>query len=168
MRCSPASPQIALVDELAHTNAPGSRHEKRWQDVEELLAAGIDVYTTVNVQHFESLNDIVAQITGVVVRETVPDRLLDQAAEIRLVDIPPDDLLQRLREGKVYVPEQAAMGCREVFQAGKPDRPARIVAAPCRCPGRRADAGLHGDARHSRPLARDRTASGLRQRQPLQ
>ena len=71
-------PQIALVDELAHTNAPGSRHEKRWQDVEELLAAGIDVYTTVNVQHFESLNDVVAQITGVVVRETVPDRLLDR------------------------------------------------------------------------------------------
>ncbi len=111
-------PQIALVDELAHTNAPGSRHEKRWQDVEELLAAGIDVYTTVNVQHFESLNDIVAQITGVKVRETVPDRLLDEAAEIRLVDIPPDELLQRLREGKVYIPKQAAMATEKFFKPG--------------------------------------------------
>src|SRR5208337_755063 len=98
-------PEIAMVDELAHTNAPGSRHEKRWQDVEELLAAGIDIYTTVNIQHFESLNDIVTQITGVKVQETVPDRLLDEAAEIKLVDIPPEDLLQRLREGKVYIPE---------------------------------------------------------------
>ncbi len=111
-------PQIALVDELAHTNVPGSRHEKRWQDIEELLAAGIDVYTTVNVQHFESLNDVVAQITGVVVRETVPDRLLDLAAEIRLVDIPPEELLQRLREGKVYIPEQAALATEKFFKAG--------------------------------------------------
>ena len=111
-------PQIALVDELAHTNAPGARHEKRWQDVEELLAAGIDVYTTVNIQHFESLNDIVAQITGVVVRETIPDRLLDQAFEIRLVDIPPEDLLQRLHDGKVYIPEQAALAARKFFKPG--------------------------------------------------
>ncbi len=111
-------PQIALVDELAHTNAPGSRHEKRWQDVEELLAAGIDVYTTVNVQHFESLKDIVTQITSVAVRETVPDSLLDQAAEIRLVDIPPDELLQRLRDGKVYIPEQAAWATEKFFRPG--------------------------------------------------
>ncbi|HEY6872761.1 MAG TPA: sensor histidine kinase KdpD [Geobacteraceae bacterium] len=111
-------PQIALVDELAHSNAPGSRHEKRWQDVEEFLAAGIDVYTTVNIQHFESLNDIVTQITGVRVRETVPDRLLDEAAEIRLVDIPPDELLQRLREGKVYIPEQAAWAVDKFFKPG--------------------------------------------------
>jgi two-component system sensor histidine kinase KdpD len=111
-------PQIALVDELAHTNAPGSRHEKRWQDVEELLAAGIDVYTTVNVQHFESLNDIVAQITGVRVRETVPDSILDHAVEIRLVDIPPEELLQRLREGKVYIPEQAALATEKFFKPG--------------------------------------------------
>ncbi|MBI1919903.1 MAG: sensor histidine kinase KdpD [Geobacter sp.] len=111
-------PRIALVDELAHTNAPGSRHEKRWQDVEELLAAGIDVYTTVNIQHFESLNDIVAQITGVVVRETVPDRLLDMATEIKLVDIPPDELLQRLQEGKVYIPEQAAWAREKFFKPG--------------------------------------------------
>jgi two-component system sensor histidine kinase KdpD len=112
------SPQIALVDELAHSNAPGSRHEKRWQDVEELLAAGIDVYTTVNIQHFESLNDVVAQITGVVVRETVPDRLLDNAVEIRLVDIPPEDLLQRLNEGKIYIPEKAALATEKFFKPG--------------------------------------------------
>jgi two-component system, OmpR family, sensor histidine kinase KdpD len=111
-------PQIALVDELAHSNAPGSRHEKRWQDVEELLAAGIDVYTTVNIQHFESLNDVVAQITGVVVRETIPDRLLDNAVEIRLVDIPPEDLLQRLHEGKIYIPEKAALATEKFFKPG--------------------------------------------------
>ena len=111
-------PQIALVDELAHSNAPGSRHEKRWQDVEELLSAGIDVYTTVNIQHFESLNDVVAQITGVIVRETVPDRLLDQALEIRLVDIPPEDLLQRLNEGKIYIPEKAALATEKFFKPG--------------------------------------------------
>src|SRR6266540_1149037 len=111
-------PQIALVDELAHTNAPGLRHEKRWQDVEELLSAGIDVYTTVNIQHFESLNDVITQITGVTVRETLPDRLLDEAAEIRLVDIPPDELLQRLREGKVYIPEQATLAAEKFFKPG--------------------------------------------------
>ena len=93
-------------------NAPGSRHAKRWQDVEELLDAGIDVYTTLNVQHLESLNDVVAQITGVVVRETVPDSVLERADEIELVDLPPDELLERLQEGKVYVPEQAQAPCR--------------------------------------------------------
>ncbi len=111
-------PEIALVDELAHTNAPGSRHEKRWQDIEELLAAGIDVFTTVNIQHFESLNDVVSQITGVAIRETVPDSLLDRAEEIRLVDIPPEDLLERLREGKVYIPAQAALAMEKFFQPG--------------------------------------------------
>ena len=111
-------PEIALVDELAHTNAPGLRHEKRWQDVEELIAAGIDVYTTVNIQHFESLNDVVAQITGVTVRETVPDSLLDLAVEIRLVDIPPEDLLQRLQEGKIYIPEQATLAAEKFFKPG--------------------------------------------------
>jgi len=111
-------PQIVLVDELAHSNAPGSRHEKRWQDVEEILAAGIDVYTTVNIQHFESLNDVVAQITGIIVRETVPDRLLDLAFEIKLIDIPPEDLLQRLHEGKVYIPDQAAMAIEKFFRPG--------------------------------------------------
>ena len=100
-------PAIMLVDELAHTNAPGSRHAKRWQDVVELLDAGIDVYTTVNVQHVESLNDVVAKITGVVMRETVPDSVFEQADEVELIDLPPDDLLQRFREGKVYLPGQA-------------------------------------------------------------
>jgi len=111
-------PQIVLVDELAHSNAPGSRHEKRWQDVEEILEAGIDVYTTVNIQHFESLNDVVAQITGIVVRETVPDRLLDLAFEIKLIDIPPEDLLQRLHEGKIYIPDQAAKAIEKFFRPG--------------------------------------------------
>jgi len=111
-------PQIVLVDELAHTNAPGSRHEKRWQDVEEILAAGIDCYTTVNIQHFESLNDVVAQITGIIVRETVPDRLLDLAFEIKLIDIPPEDLIQRLQEGKVYIPDQAAKAIEKFFRPG--------------------------------------------------
>src|SRR6059036_399975 len=109
-------PQIALVDELAHTNAPGSRHPKRFQDVEELLDAGIDVYTTVNIQHLESLNDVVAQITGVRVRETIPDRILDRADEIKLIDLSPEELLQRLREGKVYVPEQAERALEHFFR----------------------------------------------------
>ena len=111
-------PTVLLVDELAHTNASGSRHAKRWQDVEELLDAGIDVYTTVNVQHLESLNDVVAQITGVLVRETVPDSILEQADEVELIDLPPDDLLQRLREGKVYMPEQATRALDHFFSKG--------------------------------------------------
>jgi len=102
-----AAPELVLVDELAHSNAPGSRHAKRWQDVQELLAAGIDVYTTVNVQHLESLNDHVRGITGVQVRETLPDWVLQEAFELVLIDLPPRELLERLRDGKVYVPEQA-------------------------------------------------------------
>lgn len=111
-------PSLALVDELAHTNIPGSRHPKRYLDVEELLAAGIDVYTTVNVQHLESLHDVVAQITGTRVRETIPDRLLDDAAEIELIDLSPEELLQRLREGKVYIPEQAQRAIQRFFRLG--------------------------------------------------
>jgi two-component system sensor histidine kinase KdpD len=111
-------PQILLVDELAHSNALGSRHPKRWQDVKELLAAGIDVYTTVNVQHVESLNDVVGQITGIRVWETVPDKVFDEADEIELVDLPSDDLLQRLKEGKVYMPEQAAHAIANFFRKG--------------------------------------------------
>ena len=112
------NPSLIIVDELAHTNAPGSRHKKRWQDVEELLYAGISVYTTVNVQHLESLNDIVRQITGVIVRETLPDSFLDRADEIELIDLPPDDLLQRLKEGKVYIPEQAEKAMEHFFRKG--------------------------------------------------
>ncbi len=111
-------PTLILVDELAHTNATGSRHTKRWQDVLELLDAGIDVYTTVNVQHVESLNDVVAKITGVVVRETVPDSVLEQADEMELIDLPPDDLLQRFKEGKVYMPDQAEEALRNFFRKG--------------------------------------------------
>jgi len=111
-------PGLLLLDELAHTNVPGARHAKRWLDVEELLAAGIDVYTTLNVQHVESLYDVVAQITGVAVREMVPDAMLERADEIELVDLPPDDLLQRLHEGKVYIPEQARRAADHFFQKG--------------------------------------------------
>lgn len=111
-------PQLVLVDELAHTNAPGLRHPKRYQDVEEILSAGIDVYTTVNIQHLESLNDIVYQITGVRVSETIPDRVFDEAYEIELVDLPSDELIQRLKDGKVYVPEQAARAIEKFFRKG--------------------------------------------------
>jgi two-component system sensor histidine kinase KdpD len=111
-------PQLALVDELAHTNAPDSRHPKRYQDVEELLEAGIDVYTTLNVQHIESLQSTVSQITGVWVHETVPDTVIDNAAEIELVDLPSEDLLKRLREGKVYVPQQIARAAANFFREG--------------------------------------------------
>src|SRR4051795_4200767 len=111
-------PQIALVDELAHTNAPGSRHPKRYLDVEELLGQGIDVYTAVNIQHIESLNDVVAQITHVRVRETVPDSVFDRADAIELIDLTPDDLIQRLKEGKVYVPRQAERALEHYFSPG--------------------------------------------------
>jgi two-component system sensor histidine kinase KdpD len=111
-------PKILLLDELAHTNAPGSRHPKRWQDALELLEAGIDVFTTVNVQHVESLNDVVAQITHVRVRETIPDDILDRADEIELVDLAPEELLVRLKEGKVYLPEQALRAAEHFFQRG--------------------------------------------------
>ncbi|MBR0746130.1 sensor histidine kinase KdpD [Bradyrhizobium japonicum] len=111
-------PRIALVDELAHTNAAGSRHPKRYLDVEELLSHGIDVYTAVNIQHIESLNDVVAQITHVRVRETVPDSVFDRADAIELIDLTPDDLIQRLREGKVYVPKQAERALEHYFSPG--------------------------------------------------
>ncbi|HET7889006.1 MAG TPA: sensor histidine kinase KdpD [Bradyrhizobium sp.] len=111
-------PQLALVDELAHTNAPGSRHPKRYLDVEELLSRGIDVYTAVNIQHIESLNDVVAQITHVRVRETVPDSVFDRADAIELIDLTPDDLIQRLKEGKVYVPKQAERALEHYFSPG--------------------------------------------------
>lgn len=111
-------PRIALVDELAHTNAAGSRHPKRYLDVEELLSHGIDVYTAVNIQHIESLNDVVAQITHVRVRETVPDSVFDRADAIELIDLTPDDLIQRLKEGKVYVPRQAERALEHYFSPG--------------------------------------------------
>jgi two-component system, OmpR family, sensor histidine kinase KdpD len=111
-------PSLILVDELAHTNAPGARHPKRWQDVDELLAAGIDVYTTLNVQHIESLNDVVGQITGVRVNETLPDIFFESADEVELIDLPPDELLGRLRAGKVYLPQQIERALANFFQKG--------------------------------------------------
>ena len=111
-------PGLILVDELAHTNAPGARHPKRWQDVEELLAAGINVYATLNVQHLESLNDVVGQVTGVRVLETLPDKVFEKADDVELVDLPPEDLLERLGEGKVYLGEQAARAAENFFRKG--------------------------------------------------
>jgi two-component system sensor histidine kinase KdpD len=111
-------PALILVDELAHSNVPGSRHPKRWQDVEELLDAGIDVWSTLNVQHLESLNDVVSGITGIRVWETVPDKVFDETDEVVIVDLPPDDLLQRLKDGKVYLPQQAATAVRNFFRKG--------------------------------------------------
>ncbi|MDN2579258.1 sensor histidine kinase KdpD [Aquibium sp. ELW1220] len=111
-------PALALVDELAHSNVPGSRHAKRWQDVEELLAAGIDVYSTLNVQHLESLNDVVARIARVKVRETVPDKVLELADEIELIDLPPEELIERLRQGKVYIHDQIARAIQNFFSKG--------------------------------------------------
>lgn len=111
-------PAVVLVDELAHSNAPGSRHPKRWQDVEELLSAGIDVWTTLNVQHLESLNDLVSGIIGIRVRETIPDHVFDNAHEVVVIDLPPDDLLQRLEEGKVYLGPAAARASRHFFRKG--------------------------------------------------
>src|ERR1700758_1812156 len=111
-------PALVLVDELAHTNAAGSRHPKRYLDVEELLSRGVDVYTAVNIQHIESLNDVVAQITHVRVRETVPDTIFERADAIELIDLTPDDLIQRLKEGKVYVPKQAERALEHYFSPG--------------------------------------------------
>jgi len=111
-------PELALVDELAHTNVPGSRHAKRYQDVQDLLDAGIDVYTTMNVQHLESLNDVVAQITGTQVRETVPDSIIDAVTDIEVIDLPPEELIDRLKEGKVYIPEQAERALEKFFRKG--------------------------------------------------
>jgi two-component system sensor histidine kinase KdpD len=112
------APTLILIDELAHSNVPGSRHPKRWQDVDELLSAGIDVYSTMNVQHLETLNDIVGGITGIRVWETVPDHVFDAANEVVLVDLPPDELLQRLKEGKVYLPHQAERAIKNFFRKG--------------------------------------------------
>jgi len=110
------TPQLCLVDELAHTNHPGGRHEKRWQDVEDLLNAGIDVFTTVNIQHLESLNDKIQEITGVRVRETFPDRLLHEADEVVLVDLPPDALRERIAQGRVYAPEKIRAALTHFFR----------------------------------------------------
>jgi two-component system, OmpR family, sensor histidine kinase KdpD len=109
-------PQVVLIDELAHTNIPGSEHEKRYQDVEQILLAGIDVYSTVNIQHLESLNDTVAQLTGIVVRERIPDRILEAADEVVVVDVTPETLIERLQDGKIYAPEKIDRSLQNFFQ----------------------------------------------------
>ena len=136
-----------LVDELAHTNAPESRHPKRYLDVEEFLAAGIDVYTTLNIQHIESLNDVVARITHTRVRETVPDSIIDNADDIEVIDLTPDDLIARLREGKVYFGDRAARAIDNYFSARQSDGPARACLAPHGATGRCADGRLYAFAR---------------------
>ena len=132
-------PGLLLVDEYAHTNVPGSRHPKRWQDIDELLAAGIDVWTTLNIQHLESLNDVVQKITKVRVRETVPDTVFDKADEIVLVDFPPDELLKRLAEGKVYVQDTAARAVENFF---KPQNLTALRELALRRAAERIDADL--------------------------
>jgi two-component system sensor histidine kinase KdpD len=158
-------PALVLVDELAHRNAPGSRHERRWQDVMELLDAGIDVWTTVNIQHLESLNDVVMRITGVRVSETVPDGVLDRLHDIVLVDLPPRELIARLQQGKVYVPEQAAQALQAFFSPANltalrelaMQKPPTASTAACAKPAPRA-------ARQ--PAAAPRRAGGHRWRRP--
>ncbi len=159
-------PALVLVDELAHTNAPGSRHPKRYLDVEELLAAGIDVYSTLNIQHVESLNDVVARITRIRVRETVPDSVIDRADDIELIDLTPQDLIQRLQEGKVYVPAQAERAVRHYFAARQPDRAARTGPAAHRPARGQPDGRLHAQPRDRRALAGRRTRAGLRPGRP--
>ena len=157
-------PQIVLVDELAHTNAAGSRHPKRYLDVEELLCHGIDVYTAVNIQHIESLNDVVAQITHVRVRETVPDSVFDRADAIELIDLTPDDLIQRLKEGKVYVPKQAERALEHYFSPGNLTALRELAL---RRTAERVDEQLltHMQAqRHRRALGGGRAHPGLHQR----
>ena len=129
-------PQVVLVDELAHTNAPGSRHPKRYLDVEELLAAGIDVCTTVNIQHIESLNDVVAQITRVRIRETVPDSIIDRADDIEVIDLTPDDSILTPQGGQGLYPADRAAGARSLLLTRQSDGPARARAEANRSAGR--------------------------------
>jgi two-component system sensor histidine kinase KdpD len=144
-------PHLMLVDELAHTNAGRLRHAKRWQDVEQLLEAGIDVWTTCNVQHIESLNDVVAKISGIVMRETVPDDLFSRADEVALIDLPPEDLLERLRQGKVYIPPQAEEALRNFFQK-------EILVALRELALRRTAERVHADIELARAGRRARVA----------
>ena len=145
-----AAPEVALVDELAHTNVPGSRNEKRWQDVDELLDAGIDVISTVNIQHLESINDVVEEITGVKQQETVPDAVVRAADQIELVDMTPESLRRRMAHGNVYPAEKVDAALANYFRVRQPRRPARARAALAGRPGRRGaratTASKHGIA----------------------
>ena len=146
------APAVALVDELAHTNAPGSEHEKRWEDVEELLDAGIDVITTVNIQHLESLNDVVERITGVKQRETIPDEVVRRADQVELVDMTPEALRRRMAHGNIYAAEKVDAALGNYFRVGQPRRAARAGPHVGGRPGRRRPPGLQGGARHRRHL----------------
>ena len=157
-------PQIALVDELAHTNAPGSRHPKRYLDVEELLSRGIDVYTAVNIQHIESLNDVVAQITHVRVRETVPDSVFDRADAIELIDLTPGRSDPAAEGGQGLCPQAGRARARTLFLAGQPDRAARAGAAADRRARRRTTAHPYAGQRDRRALGGGRAHPGLPQR----
>lgn len=132
-------PQIVLIDGLAHTNIIGSRHKKRYLDVQELLKAGISVYTTLNIQHLETLNDIVSKIIGVTVRETVPDQVLETASQIQLIDIPPEELIQRFKDGKVFVPDQATEELKKFFRPGNINALRELAL---RCTAQRVDRQL--------------------------
>ena len=153
-------PALILIDELAHSNAPGSRHPKRWQDVEELLDAGIDVLTTVNVQHLESLNDVVGGITGIRVAETVPDTVFDSADEVVLVDLPADELLARLKSGKVYQAPQAERASKNFFRKGNLIALRELALAPHRRPHRGRRARLPGRTIDRRDLENRRRPAG--------
>ena len=160
-------PGLAVVDELAHTNAPGSRHPKRYQDVLELLDAGIDVYTTLNVQHVGSRSDTVRQITGAPVSETVPDSVLDLADEIVLVDLTPDQLRTRLAEGKVYLGERAEWAAKNFFQGEQSYGVARNGAASCGRACRPRPARDHVGRKNTGPVEKRRPIAGRRQRQSV-
>ena len=159
-RCSRASPELCLIDELAHTNAPGVEHEKRYEDVRDVLDAGIDVFSTVNVQHLESLNDQVAQLTGTRVRETIPDEVLSAADEVVLIDLTPEALIARLRAGKVYRARARAGGAEQLLQDREPRGAARDGAAP----GRRGRRGQAARARAGPAVRRDEEGVGRRRR----
>ncbi len=145
-------PQVALVDELAHTNVPGSRNEKRWQDVEELLAAGIDVITTVNIQHLESLNDVVMKITGVPQRETMPDAIVRAADQVELVDMTPEALRRRMAHGNIYPAEKVDAALTNYFRGRQPGRAARARAALAGRQGRQRAPAVPRGSRHPRHL----------------
>ena len=154
-------PELVLVDELAHTNIPGSEHAKRWQDVDDLLDAGINVISTVNLQHLESLNDVVERITGVAQQETVPDRVVRAADQIELVDMAPEALRRRLAHGNVYPPERIDAALGNYFRTGQPHRPARAGPAVGGRPGRRGAPRLPRAPRHRRAVGDQGAGRGV-------
>ena len=155
-------PQVVVVDELAHTNAPGSRNGKRWQDVEELLAAGIEVLTTVNVQHLDSLNDVVQTITGMPQRETVPDEVVRAADQVELVDIAPEALRRRMAHGNIYPADRVDAALGNYFRLGNLDRPAGARPALAGRHGRRATRPLPRRPPHQPPPGKPANASSSR------